>query len=120
VGTEEAQSLQQGLEVLDAEETLDDGGTTFEQLFAFLLEKEDIIITIDSTEQENVRRGMSVVKHNYTKRMKNAGNLVEEKQIKYRVLDTEDDSMGQVRMQIWLESRRSVRIHKIAVSDKEL
>lgn len=119
MGNEEVQSL----EILDdtTSSIEDNGEITFENLYSFLLSNEDIIITIDADNEEAVRRGLSVVKHNYTKKLRNAGEKPEEKVIKFQIVEKlEETDPPQIRLQIWLTKRSSVQIHRMVVSDKGL
>lgn len=120
MGNQELQSADiTPLEILDAE--VEESGVTFEDLYAFLLEKEDIQITIDADKEEDVRRGITLVKHAHVKKLKAAGQKIDEKQIKFCVVRTiEGTEPKQIILQVWLVRRSSVHIHKMVVSDKDL
>jgi len=118
MGTQDLQP-NDGIEILDAD--TEDEGTSFEDIYAFLLSNDDIILTIDAAAEAELRRGLSVVKHNHTKRLKAAGEEVKEKQMKFKVLgEVTGSEPKQIRIQIWLVHRSSVHIHKMVVSDKGL
>lgn len=113
----------QPLAILDS---VDDGPAanaevSFETIYAFLLDNEDIIITINASEEEAVRRGLSVQKYNHTKKMREAGSSVIERMIKFQTVEEVPDvEPKQIKLQIWLEKRSSVHIHRMVVSEKGL
>lgn len=112
----------QPLEILDVEnEGEDEGVMTFESIYGILLEKDDIILTIDNAALEDLKRGMSVVKQNHSKRMQKAGNKADERTLKFKVLEEIPETEPvQIRLQIWLAKKGGVRVHKMIFSDKDL
>lgn len=104
------------LDVLDGEEA----GTSIDDIYSFLLQNEDIILTIDADQEEDLRRGLTLVKHRHQRKIKEAGIPAngESKQLGFRVvevLDTKEPK--QVKLQIWLKKRTTVKVHKMIVSE---
>lgn len=114
-------TVEQG-EILDVIDDEVDTGTSIDDIYTFLLRNEDIILVIDADEEESLRRGLTLVKHRHQKKIKEAGVKQDEvKQIGFRVIEEiANTEPKQVRIQIWLKKRVSVKIHKMLVSDKEI
>lgn len=113
------QSLDSVMDILD--DDTPEQGQSFEDIYAFLLEKEDIILTIDAADEEALKRGLTIVKYNHKKRLEKAGQRVQERQIKYKNLGVvEGTDPQQIRIQIWLMTKGSVNVHNMIVSDKGL
>ncbi len=112
------------LEVLDAPDSVEDEDVSFESLYAFLLSNDDIIITIDEEAEEAVRRGLSIVKLNHVKKMRAAGERIEEKILKFQVVERITNTLpgepNKIRLQIWLAKKSGVRVHRMVVSEKGL
>lgn len=106
-----------GLEILDAPD-VEEEEVSFDTLYGFLLRESDIIITIDAEQEEAVRRGLAVVKHNHNKKMASAGEKQDSKLMKFKVLEQLPNE--QIKLQIWLQKREGVQIHRLIVSDKSL
>lgn len=120
MGTEDIQPGLIDLEVLDAPDA-ESEDVSFERLYSFLTTNEDIIITIDADQEEAVRRGLSVVKHNQQKRLRKAGEKADERIIKFNVVQKiPDTDPPQIKLQIWLEVRKGVFIHRLVVPEKGL
>lgn len=117
-------STMEDLEILDAPDEASDEDVSFDNLYAFLLANEDIIITIDEEAEDAVRRGLSVVKLNHTKKMKAVGEKLEEKTLKFQVVEripaTLQGEPNRIRLQIWLAKRSGIRVHRMIVSEKGL
>jgi hypothetical protein len=93
--------------------------TSYEELYSFLLSNEDIIIVIDKDADEPLRRGMSLVKYQYSQKMAAAHAPIDNRQIGYKVIEeVEGTDPVQIKLQIWLRARKSVKVHQLIVSDK--
>lgn len=106
------------LDVLD-----DEPGTSIEDIYSFLLKNEDIILTIDAEQESELRRGLALVKHRHMNKLREAGIAPngESKQLGFRVVDrVPNTEPEQIRLQIWLKKRTSIKVHKMLVSDKEI
>lgn len=112
------------MDILDDEDPtspIENGEMTFDSIYSFLLDKGDIIITIDKAAEEAVRRGLSLVKHQHTKKMRQSNPNFGDKTIKYKVVEEiEGTEPAQIRLQIWLEKKSGVYIHRIVVPDNGL
>lgn len=108
----------QVLDILDEEDPQD--GTSLTDIYAFLCKNEDIIIQIDATEEETVRRGLSLEKHKQQKKLKEVGAPEDKRIIGFINLGViENTNPLQIRLQIFLRKRQRVKLHNMIVSDKE-
>ena len=117
----EQNSSDEDVQILDLDEDDDvsEDNVTFDKLFAFLMKETDIIIEINAEDEEPTRRGLSVCKHTHAKRLEKAGADTDDRQLKFKVLGrSEDLEPKTVRLQIWLQARQKVKLHKLIVSDK--
>lgn len=108
------------LDVLDIEEE-EEGAVSIAAIYSFLYQNEDIIITIDAAEEENVRRGLSLEKHRQQRKLKEVGAPDDTRTIGFRSLGAiADTEPAQIRLQIWLRKKQRVALHNMIVSDKEM
>ncbi len=98
-----------------------DGETSYEQVFHFLKTNGDIILTIDEADEEELRRGLSVVKHNYNLKLKKDNVPQDTRQIAFKIIERlPDTEPQQIRLQVWFRKKSSVVVHRLVVSDKDL
>lgn len=105
------------------EETVTEGKeVSYDRLYIFLLQNEDIIITIDETDLEDLRRGLSVAKYNNNQALKKANAPIDARQIDFKIIERigEEPDTVQVKLQIWLKAKRSVHLHRLIISSKGL
>jgi len=107
------------LDVLDADDE-EDGQVSIASIYSFLYQNEDIIITIEATEEEAVRRGLSLEKHRQQKKLKEVGAPDDQRTLGFLSLGVvKGTEPVQIRLQIWLRKKQKVKLHNMIVSDKE-
>jgi hypothetical protein len=83
-------------------------------IYAQLLAEESVIVTIDKSVEEPLRKALSAVKTRETSRLKNAGIPVDNTRLTFVTLPRDKDMAdGDVRIQIILGKPRSLPIKKI-------
>lgn len=108
----------QTIPILDVDDEAEE--MSFDSLYTFLLEKNDIVITIDKEALGELRKGLSQVKYTYERKMKAAEVKVDKKVLKFNVLDNREGiEENQIKVQIWLAKPSGIMVHKITVSDSD-
>lgn len=99
-------------------DVVEDGrDVSYERLYAFLLEKTDVIITIDAEDEEPLRRGMTLAKYSHNEKLKKAKASADNRQIEYRIIERLlEAEPPQIRLQIWLKAKKAVKIHRLIIT----
>lgn len=106
------------LDILDVEE--EEGETSLADIYAFLCKNEDIIITVNASDEETIRRGLSLEKHKQQKQLKAVGAAEDSRILSFQTLGVVAATVPvQIRLQIYLKKRQRVKLHNMIVSDRE-
>src|SRR3990167_5188825 len=99
----------------------DESEVSYDRLYSFLLENEDIIIVVDEADVEDLRRGLSISKYVNNEALKKAKAPVNTRQIDYKIVERlPDTDPQQVKLQIWLKAKKSVYLHRLIISSEGL
>jgi hypothetical protein len=108
------------LDILDDTEEQEENGTSLTDIYTFLCQNEDIILTIDASEEETVRRGLSLEKHKQNRKLKEVGAPEDKRTIGFINLGLiPNTEPPQIRLQIFLRKKQRVKLHNMIVSDKD-
>jgi len=106
---------------IEEEEVADGKEVSYDRLYTFLLENEDVILTINEVDVEDLRRGLSVAKYSNNAVLKKAGAPIDARQIDFKIVERlEETEPAQVKLQVWLKARKSIHLHRLIISSKGL
>jgi hypothetical protein len=99
---------------------------TLADIFKNVTINEDIILVIDAGAEEFLRRGLAAIKYKANKAARDAGVEVDQRSLEFKILawteveKHEDPGWeGKSKVQVYLKSKQSIRVHRLTITDKE-
>lgn len=96
-------------------EELNPDGMTYRQILRMLEAQKELILTIPSHEEDDLKRGITRLRSRDNSKMKDAGLEVSEESLSYLTLPC--DLKGMTRIQIRISARKTIQVAKIEIPD---
>lgn len=89
-------------------------------IYNYLLEHNEIIITVPKEQEKTVRTGLASVKAKQNKKLKDSGISASKESLSFSVIPNKDNPANLIDMHILLSKRTSIQVVSMQLPDKEL